>query len=231
MIIGGTDTPQWLMFKRTRTSTAEGGPTRDRMPEDTLAFSEEDLEAMTEPHNDALVISFLSNNTKMKRVLVDAGSSTNIIRSEVMGRLGLLDRVTPISRILHGFNMIDEVAKGEVTLSIDKSGAIQNTKFQVIDGDMRYNALLDRPWIHGMRAVPSTLHQMIKFPTKDGVTTIYGEQRAAKEMFAVCHEVSAPRTRFLESPGTYRPPRTTKKTTPPLEPSSHPKNRTQLSQQ
>ncbi|XP_019267127.1 PREDICTED: uncharacterized protein LOC109244484 [Nicotiana attenuata] len=157
MIIGGTDTPQGPIFKRTRKSTTEEGPTRNRVSEDTLAFSEEDLKAMTEPHNDALVISFLSNNTKIKRVLVDPGSSADIIRSEVVGRLGLLDRVTPISRILHGFNMIGEVKKGEVTLTIDTSGAVQNTKFQVIDCDKRYNALLGRPWIHSMRAVPSTL--------------------------------------------------------------------------
>ncbi|XP_019266682.1 PREDICTED: uncharacterized protein LOC109244103 [Nicotiana attenuata] len=138
------------------------------MAEDTLAFSEEDLDTMTELHNDALVISFLLNNTRIKCVLIDPGSSTNIIRSEVVGQLGLLDRVTPISRVLHGFNMTDEVTKGEITLPVDTSGAVRNTEFQVIDGDMRYNALHGRPWIHSMRAVPSTLHQVIKFPTKDG---------------------------------------------------------------
>ena len=45
------------------------------MPKDTLIFSEKDLEAMVEPHNDALVISFLLNNTRIKRVLVDPSSS------------------------------------------------------------------------------------------------------------------------------------------------------------
>ncbi|XP_070034718.1 uncharacterized protein [Nicotiana tomentosiformis] len=82
----------------------------------------------------------------------------------------------------------------EGTLSFndeDAEGIVQphndalETKFYVIKGDMRYNALLGSPWIHNMRAVPSTLHQALKFPTPDGVKAVYREQPAAKEMFAV----------------------------------------------
>ncbi|XP_070005408.1 uncharacterized protein [Nicotiana sylvestris] len=81
--------------------------------------------------------------------------------------------------------MASETTKGEITLPVNVAGTTQNAKFHVIDGDMRYNALLGRPLIHCMRAVPSTLHQMMKFPTKDWIKTIYREQHAAKEMFAV----------------------------------------------
>ncbi|XP_019238064.1 PREDICTED: uncharacterized protein LOC109218175 [Nicotiana attenuata] len=148
---------------------------------------------MGEPqHNDALVISFLLNNTRIKRVLVDPGSSANVIRSGVIEQLGLLSQISTVPRILHGFNMIGEETKGEIPLPINTSGTTQSTKFQVIDGDMRYNALLGRPWIHDMRVVPSTLHQVVKFPTKNGITTIHGEQRTAREMFAVHREPSTP---------------------------------------
>ncbi|XP_019255181.1 PREDICTED: uncharacterized protein LOC109233774 [Nicotiana attenuata] len=129
---------------------------------------------------------------RIKRVLVDPGSSANIIRSGVIEQQGLLSQINTIPRILHGFNMIGEETKGEITLQINTSGTTQSTKFQVIDGNMRYNALLGRPWIHDMRTVPSNLHQVVRFPTRNGITTIYGEQRAAKEMFAVHHEASTP---------------------------------------
>nr|XP_016454825.1 PREDICTED: uncharacterized protein LOC107779003 [Nicotiana tabacum] len=142
------------------------GPIRDRVAEDTLAFSEDDLETLAEPHNDALVISFLLNNIQVERVLVDPGSSANVIRSGVVEHLGLLNRIIPASRVLHDFNMTGEVTKGEITLPVGTFGMVQNTKFQVINGDIRYNALLGRSWIHSLRPVPSTLHQMIKFPTK-----------------------------------------------------------------
>ncbi|XP_070017255.1 uncharacterized protein [Nicotiana sylvestris] len=139
------------------------------MPEDTLTFSEEDIEALSQPHNDALVISILLNKVQVKRVLMDPGSSANIIRSRVVEQLGMLDQVIPVFWALNGFNMASETMKGEIILLFNVAGTIQDTGFHVIEGDMRYNALLGRPWIHSMRAVPSTLHQMMKFPMKDGV--------------------------------------------------------------
>ncbi|XP_009769603.1 uncharacterized protein [Nicotiana sylvestris] len=173
-------------------STAIEGPIRDHMTEDTLAFSKEDLETLAEPYNDALVISFLLINIQIKRVLMDPGSSANVIRSKVVEQLGLLNQVVPASRVLNVFNIAGKIMKGEIILPVDVSGTIQNTKFHVIICDTRYNALLGRPWIHNMRAVPSTLHQMIKFPMKDGITTIYGERYMAKEMFTVYQEAPSP---------------------------------------
>nr|XP_009784689.1 PREDICTED: uncharacterized protein LOC104233083 [Nicotiana sylvestris] len=90
------------------------------MAEDTLAFSKEDLETLAEPYN-ALVISFLLNNIQVKRVLVDPGSSDNIIGSGVVEQLGLLDQIIPASRVLHIFTMTGEVTKGEITLPVNTS--------------------------------------------------------------------------------------------------------------
>lgn len=81
------------------------------MAEDTLTFSEEDLETLTEPHNDVLVISFLLNNIQVKRALVDLGNSANVIRSGVVEQLGLLNQIIPAFRVLHGLNMTGEVTK------------------------------------------------------------------------------------------------------------------------
>ena len=131
------------------------------MPEGTLSFNNEEAEGISQPHNDALVISILLNKVQVKRVLVDPGSSANIIRSRVVEQLGLQNQIVPAARVLNGFNMASETTKGEIILPVNVAGTIQDTKFHVIEGDMRYNALLGRPWIHNMRAVPSTLHQMM----------------------------------------------------------------------
>ncbi|XP_070025265.1 uncharacterized protein [Nicotiana sylvestris] len=155
------------------------------VPEDVLSFCDEEAEGISHPHNDALVISILLNKIQVKRVLVDPGSSANIIKSRVVEQLGLQDQIVLASRVRNLFNMESEKTKGEIILPVNVAGTIQDTKFHVIEGDMRYNALLERLWIHNMRAVPSTLHQMMKFPTEEVVKTIYGEQYAAKEMFAI----------------------------------------------
>nr|XP_016456317.1 PREDICTED: uncharacterized protein LOC107780306 [Nicotiana tabacum] len=109
-----------------------------------------------------------------------------------MEQLGLQDQIVPASGVLNGFNMASETTKGEIILPVNVAGTIQDTKFHVIKGDMRYNSLIGRPWIYNMRAVPSTLHQMMKFLSEEGVKIVYGEQQAAKEMFAIEEVVPTP---------------------------------------
>ncbi|XP_070036916.1 uncharacterized protein [Nicotiana tomentosiformis] len=185
MIIDGVDIPQESMLKRTRISITREKRTRDYIPKGVLSFSDGDAKGIIQPHNDALVISILVNKTRIKCVLIDPGSSTNIIRSKVVEQLGLQDRIVPAVRVLNKFNMACETTKGEITLPVNTAGIIQEVKVYVIEGDMRYNALLGRPLIHHMRAVPSTLHQVLKFPVPGGIKTIYGEQLTVKEMFAI----------------------------------------------
>ena len=49
-----------------------------------------------------------------------------------------------------------------------------------MDINLSYNCLLGRPWIHSAGAVPSSLHQKLKFVIDDKVFTI----RAEEEMIA-----------------------------------------------
>ncbi|XP_019227594.1 PREDICTED: uncharacterized protein LOC109208888 [Nicotiana attenuata] len=112
-------------------------------------------------------------------------SSTNIIQLRVVEQLDLSDQIVPATQVLNGFNVACDTTKGEITLPVNAAGTIQEAKFYVIEGDMGYNALFGRPWIHNMRVVPLALHQVLKFPTPGGIKTIYGEQPAAKDMFAV----------------------------------------------
>ncbi|XP_059306296.1 uncharacterized protein LOC132057699 [Lycium ferocissimum] len=198
MIIGGVDIPQGPIMKHTKVSITREKRTRSYDPESPISFSDEDIGGIVQPHNDALVISVLVNKFRVKRVLIDPGSSANIIRWRVIEQLGLLDQIVPAVRVLNGFNMACETTKGEITLPINTAGTMQQTKFYVIEGDMGYNALFGRPWIHNMRAVPSTLHQALKFPTPEGIKTVHGEQQAAKEMFAVEEAVSAAKNLVLK---------------------------------
>ena len=58
-----------------------------------------------------------------------------------------------------------------------------STKFLVVDCDSSYNMILGRPWIHGMGAVPSTLHQMVKFLTPWGIKAIRGDQEYSRSCY------------------------------------------------
>ncbi|XP_070054975.1 uncharacterized protein [Nicotiana tomentosiformis] len=187
------------MTKRTKVSITREKRTRDYVLEGTISFSDKNAEGIVQPHNDALVISVLINKSLVKRVLIDPGSSSNIIRLRVVEKLGLQDQIVSAVRMLNEFNMACETTKGEITLPMNIAGTIQETKFYVIEGDMRYNALFGRPWVHNMRVMPSTLHQALKFPTPGGIKTVYGEQSAAKEMFAVNEVLQVPAVSTLRN--------------------------------
>ncbi|XP_070057484.1 uncharacterized protein [Nicotiana tomentosiformis] len=128
----------------------------------------------------------------VKRVFIDPSISANIIGSRVVEKLGLQDQIVPAVRVLNGFNMACETMKGEITLSVITAGTNQEKTFYVIEEDMRYNALFERPWVYNMRVVPSTLRQALKFPTSGGVKMIYGELPTARELFVVDEVIPAP---------------------------------------
>ncbi|XP_013617422.1 PREDICTED: uncharacterized protein LOC106323924 [Brassica oleracea var. oleracea] len=88
----------------------------------------------------------------------------------------------PSSRTLNGFNGASKQMIG-IHLPVYAGGITRTVKFSVIRPKAPYNAILGTPWLHSMKAVPSTYHQCVKFPGKDGKTqTIRGDQQAAKEL-------------------------------------------------
>ena len=52
--------------------------------------------------------------------------------------------------------------------------------FIVVNAFSPYTMILERPWIHAIGAVPSTLHQKIKFPIEDGIAIVWADQKVAR---------------------------------------------------
>ena len=65
---------------------------------------------------------------------------------------------------------------GEIEIEMQIGPCTFNVKFQVMDMSPSYNCLLERPWIHVAGAVPSTLHQKIKFVTEGQLVCIFAEE-------------------------------------------------------
>nr|XP_009760167.1 PREDICTED: uncharacterized protein LOC104212564 [Nicotiana sylvestris] len=153
--------------------------------EDDITFTEEDAYELLLPHNDALVISLNVLDFKIKRVLVDPESSTNIIQWRVLEQAKLTRSIIPTTKLLAGFNLASMTTRGEILLSTNIEGVMKTTLFKVVNGDMGYNIILERPWLHKMKVVPSIYHKLLKFPTPEGVKQIRGDQPAAREMNAI----------------------------------------------
>ena len=52
-----------------------------------------------------------------------------------------------------------------------------------------FNVILGRTWLHYMKVIPSTYHQMVSFLTKDGQIDLYGSQLAARQCYQIAREV------------------------------------------
>jgi hypothetical protein len=65
--------------------------------------------------------------------------------------------------VVRAFNGMKVRAIGEVELPIKIGPHIFSIEFHIIDTKSYYAMLLGRPWIHAAGAVPSSLHQKVKY--------------------------------------------------------------------
>ena len=88
----------------------------------------------------------------------------------------------PSDIIVRSFDGSKRTVHGEVDLPIKVGSQIFNSTFYIMDIRPTYSYLLGCPWIHGLGAVTSTLHQKLKYPVKGRIVTVCGE-----EEFMVSH--------------------------------------------
>ncbi|XP_074300983.1 uncharacterized protein LOC141632326 [Silene latifolia] len=133
-------------------------------------------------HYDGLVISMQIETTNVRMILVDGGSSVDLIMLDVLKAMKIKeDQITKNSSVLVGFSGETKRTLGEIYLPTYVEGLASYERFGVLDFLSSYNVILGRPWIHNIKVVPSTYHQCIKIPTYWGVATIKGEHKLAQE--------------------------------------------------
>ncbi|XP_048619845.1 uncharacterized protein LOC125590349 [Brassica napus] len=149
-----------------------------------ISFSAADTHGISMPHNDPLLIDIKIGECQVTKVLVDTGSSVDLIFRDTLDKMGVdLRDMKPSSRSLTGFNGSSEQMIGTIRLPVYAGVVTRTVKFSVIRAKAPYNAILGTPWLHSMKAIPSTYHQCVKFPGKDGTTQpIRRDQRAAREL-------------------------------------------------
>uniref|UniRef100_A0A2N9G037 Integrase catalytic domain-containing protein n=1 Tax=Fagus sylvatica TaxID=28930 RepID=A0A2N9G037_FAGSY len=142
-----------------------------------IIFIDRDLERVQLPHSDALVVTMQIGNFDIKRILINPGSSAEIMYDSLFKGLGLghedLDRkVDP----LYEFSGESIMPIGRVTVKVHAGTISSPTEFWVLNSYSPYNAILGKPWLPKMRDVPSTLHQRLRFPTSERIMEIRGDQ-------------------------------------------------------
>ena len=71
----------------------------------TITFYDSNLEGCQHPHDDPLVVRAIMSNTTVHRVLVDNGSSANIIFASAFDKMGIgREKLEPVNTHLRGFS-------------------------------------------------------------------------------------------------------------------------------
>ncbi|XP_070049631.1 uncharacterized protein [Nicotiana tomentosiformis] len=180
-VTGGDNDTSINGVKFTTTHKLKRSITRERHDglEESIIFDESDVDGLTFPHNDALVITLCISDTNIKCIMVDDRSGACIIHPPVLTQMILEDKIVSHCITLINFNNVDEWTSGEITLPILVDGVTLEMTFHIMDQATAYNAIVGRPWMHPMRAIPSSLYQVIKFPTSWGIFSIHGEHRTS----------------------------------------------------
>ncbi|VFQ77422.1 unnamed protein product [Cuscuta campestris] len=153
-----------------------------------ITFTDRDLPATGEDHNDPLVITMDMGGVDVSRVLVDTGSSVNVLYLDAFEKLKLCrTRLEPLKTPLSGFTGDSVEAEGSILLTCELGTGDQvvqkQMRFVVVNIKCVHNAILGRPGINKVRGVISMAHLCMKFYTPGGIGQVRGDQKKARHCF------------------------------------------------
>ncbi|PKI53829.1 hypothetical protein CRG98_025770 [Punica granatum] len=106
-----------------------------------------------------------------------------------------MSRIRASKMNVRAFDGSRREVNGEIDLLIDVGPCLFSVTFQILEIPNAFSLLLGRPWIHAAGAVPSSLHQKLKFFAKGELITVNGE-----EDYAIYKETAIPYAQGILQP-------------------------------
>ncbi|RVW28616.1 hypothetical protein CK203_100866 [Vitis vinifera] len=104
-----------------------------RPVDDTIIFPPINANWVLRPHEDALILTLGMSGFDVKRVLIDLGSSTDLLQMSAYRQIGLSSSALENSRhILYGFNGATTTSLGDVVLPVQAGLVTSNVQFSVM---------------------------------------------------------------------------------------------------
>ena len=154
---------------------------------DDITFRESDAHLIHHPYCDALVIIVMMANNNVHRILVDNGSSIDILYYQVQ-KIGLKAcDLKPSPNLVYDFTGDSVIPMGIISLPMIMGEYPRQSyvmsDFLVIDQPSTFNAVLGRPSLRALKAITSIYHLLMKFPTPNGVGQVRRNQDEARRYY------------------------------------------------
>ncbi|WKA00122.1 hypothetical protein VitviT2T_018512 [Vitis vinifera] len=129
-----------------------------------IAFSDDDLPPEGSNHVRPLFIDVACLGRRVPSVLLDNGSALNVCPLVTAIALGFSpDDFGPSTQIVRAYDGTQRTVMGTLSTHVMIGPVSYSIVFQVLRIQSSFNLFLGRPWIHEAGAIPSSLHQKVKF--------------------------------------------------------------------
>ncbi|GJY45570.1 reverse transcriptase domain-containing protein [Tanacetum coccineum] len=187
----GKEKPQTILMIQSRQKAIRQRITQSFSPNPKMLFPHlRDDEGAEGP----LIIKVEIGGHQVHRICVDGGSSFEILYEHCFNRLRpeIKNQMIPTTTSLIGFSGEIKWPLGHITLLVkigdDEHSTSAWMDFMVVRSTSPHNGIIGRPGLRKIQAVPSTAHEMIKFPVMGGILTLKG----CKIIPVKCAMVSGP---------------------------------------
>ena len=186
-----------------------------------ISFTEEDWGDVRFPHDDPIVLSlkigtrttqnrrFAELDYLMDRILVDTGSSADVLYSGAFDKLGLQrDILHPIFTPLVGFtgDVLHPLGTVELFVKFGENPTSVTLPINFLVVETRpdyqaYNAILGRHTLVRLDAYISCARLMMKFPTPAGIGMVRADQVVSRSCYSMalipcrCHHLESVRSK------------------------------------
>jgi len=146
-----------------------------RENEEPITFTPADRGDIILPHDNPMVISTVIAKHPINRILVDSGSSVNLIYWNYFEQIHIShDQLKKMSSPLYSFTGEAVPVVGPVqlpiTLGTDPYNITRQANFMVVKApSAAYNMILGRPLLNDIKVVVSSCYLLMKFPMLIGV--------------------------------------------------------------
>lgn len=126
----------------------------------------------------------MSGGCELFRVMINTGSSADVNFYDIYKRMGFTKTLLKQERTpVIGFAGETTYSLGSIELALTAGDVRKIVALIVIDRPAPFNTILGRSWLYSMKAVSSTYHQYLKFPTPRGIETIRGSQKSSRTCY------------------------------------------------